>query len=288
MNKCISLSQHIILFFILAITSKLSLAASALSEQSKAPVIDEIVKKKSSSAVTFKARVDEDFLLSADYYYVDNTANKERDKKTSKEKSGGVIVLHDCHSDRSRYSELAQTIAAQGLHVLSLDFRGYGDSIAAGFSQLEIKRNSKDIVSYQNDIALITSYWAEDLTAAYQFLLTKIDKSQGIAVVASGCAAGYAVSLAEKIHLKGMVFITPIMTYGDKERYKNLIDFPNYFITSAHHSESFNTSQELFAWNGSTHSKIQTFNGNSRERQLLSTNVNLVNDIAKWLKFNLR
>ena len=220
MIKKISQQQNITMFCLLFITSlsifsAQTLSAEALSVKDNGLATANIMQIKPSAKVTFNAGVDYDFLLSADYYYAGKEINKD--------KSPGVIVLHDCRSDRSRYSELAKTIAAQGMHVLSLDFRGYGDSVASGFSQLEIKKNSKDIVTYQNEMVLITSYWADDLSAAYQFLRNKVDKKQGIAVVASGCAAGYAVSLAEKMHLSAMVFITPEMSSADKERYKNLI-----------------------------------------------------------------
>jgi len=281
----ISQAHKKIIFILLFITSFSSFSVQALfakdlAVQESEPQLAAVVKEKTSAMVTFEARSDHDFLLFADYYY----AGKDIDKN----KSPGVIVLHDCRSDRSKYSELAKTIAAQGMHVLALDFRGYGDSVAAGFSQLEIKKHSKDIVSYQSEIALITSYWAEDLTAAHHFLRTKVDKSQGIAVVASGCSASYAVALAEKIHLSAMIFITPEMSYADKERYKNLIDTPSYFISSAHHLASYSTAQELFAWNGAAYSKIQTFKGNRRDRQLITAKLNVVSDIARWLKFNLR
>jgi len=249
------------------------------SIQTNDQVIDKKVKEKASVAITFKARHDDDFLLSADYYYTG--------KAIDKEKSPGVIILHDCQSERSRYSELAETIAAQGLHVLSLDFRGYGDSVAKGFSEQNIKKQAHDIVTYQNEIALLTSYWAEDLFAAHQFLQTKVDKSKGIAVVASGCSAGYAVSMAEKTQLKALVFITPEMSYADKERYKDLVDIPTYFITSTHHLASYNTAQELFAWNGAASSKMQVLKGGRRDRQLIKAKLNLVSDITEWLKFNL-
>ena len=280
MMKRINPKRTIITLFLLIHTSLITFTVHAFYAQKSETSSDKAMKVKPSAKVAFKAREDHDFLLSADYYYVGKGINKD--------KSPGVIVLHDCRSERGRYSELAKTIAAQGIHVLSLDFRGYGESVATGYSQLEIKKNAKDIVSYQNDIALITSYWADDLFAAYQLLRTKVDKNQGIAVVASGCSASYAVSLAEKAHIKAMVFLTPEMSYADKERYKNLIDTPNYFISSAHHLASYRTAQELFSWNGSSYSKIQVFKGGRRDRQLIKARLNLVSDIAQWLKFNLR
>lgn len=225
--------------------------------------------------VNIKARADNDFLLFADYYPGDK-------------RSGGAIVLHDCKKDRRSYGAVAKSLAQQGIHTLLVDLRGYGDSLSSIYSREEAKRKATDIVSYQSEMALITANWTDDLLATYQFLSKKIDNNKGIALVASGCSGAYAIALADKIQLNSMVMITPKMTYSDKERYKNLIDIPIYFITSSDHQDSYQTAQELFSWNGAKRSKIQVFKGDSHDNQLITRQEYLVNDIALWVKFNLR
>lgn len=230
--------------------------------------------------VQFKARLEHDFLLSADYRFFP--------EKASEKHMPGVIVLHDCHSERKKYQTLSTSIAEQGIHTLSLDFRGYGNSVAEGYSHLEVKKNATDLISFQTEVAVLMSYWSEDLKAAYNFLRSKVDKSKGISIVASGCAGAYAVELAEKFHVNSMVLLTPEMSYADKERYKNLVDIPSYFISSAQHAMSYATAQELFTWNGARHSKLQVYKGDKLNYQVIRSHKYLVNDIALWLKFTLR
>jgi len=225
--------------------------------------------------VQIKASAEDDFLLFADYYSGDK-------------RSGGVIVLHDCKKERNGYSALAKGLAQQGLHTLLVDLRGYGDSVSQNYSEEAAKEKATDIVSYQSEMALITAYWPDDLLAMYQFLSKKVNEGKGIAVVSSGCSSAYAVTLAEKIQLDSIVMVTPKMSYADKERYKNLVDIPSYFITSSNHQDSYETTQELFTWNGAKQSKMQTFKGTSYNYQLISRKKHLVNDIALWIKYNLR
>ena len=137
-------------------------------------------------------------------------------------------------------------------------------------------------------MAVITAHWTDDLLTAYQFLANKIDKNKGVAVVASGCAAAYAIALAEKIQLNSMVMITPKMADSHKERYKHLVDIPNHFISSVSQSDSYETVQELFAWNGDKYSKMQIFNGSKHGFQLTYQQKHLANDIAVWVKSNLK
>lgn len=216
----------------------------------------------------------DEFMLSANYYAGDKDA-------------GGVIVLHDCESHKGTYADLSESIAQQGLHTLLVDLRGYGASVSEVYSHNDVKSNAINIVNFQAKMAQITAHWTEDLLAAYQVLSKKIDKDKGIAVLASGCTSAYAVSLAEKVKLNALVMITPKMADNDKERYKRLVDIPNYFITSVYHQLSYDTAQELFRWNGNKRSKIQTFNGSGFNSQLLYRQNNLVKDIALWLKTGL-
>lgn len=237
-------------------------------------------KKALQYQVKFIAHKNYDFLLTADYRFFP--------EKASAKHMPGVIILHDCESNRNSYKTLSSTVANLGIHTLSLDFRGYGNSINEAYSYKKLKKESHSIVDFQSEKARLMSYWSSDLLAAYEYLRSKVDKSQSISVVSSGCSSSYAVGLAEKVYLKSLVLITPEMNYGDKERYKNLVDIPSYFISSAQHATTYATAQELFTWNGDKHSKMQIYKGDKINYGIIRANADLVNDIALWLKSTLR
>jgi hypothetical protein len=221
-----------------------------------------------------KINAHDEFLLSGSYY-------------AGAEKSGGVLILHDCVHDSESYVKLGQALSAIGLHVLALDFRGYGASTSKQFSQKKIKSEAGNIDNYQTAFAGLTSYWDADVLKAYHYILKKVDKSKGVSVFSSGCSSSYAVTLAEQIRVNSLVMITPVMYYQDRERYKNLLDIPTYFINSIHHTETYNTSKELFEWNGSKQSKIQVFKSDYHDYGLLKRNKYLKNDISLWIKSQL-
>lgn len=197
--------------------------------------------------------------------------------------AAAVLLLHDCSHDSSTYDELSLLLAGFGLHVLSLDLRGFGSSTSEAYSHTAIKRNAKDIVNYQSEVVRITSFWESDILASYQYLRAKIKKTSDIAVVSAGCSTAQAVNLAAKMRVNSFVMLTPMMSYMEKEQYKNLIDIPVYFIGSIHHAETYHTTKELFEWNGDKRSTFQTFKGNSYGNYLLRGKRYLANDIAFWL-----
>ncbi len=272
--------------FILAISQLFfsAVAAEEFENNTEKHKVKNSKEAPASQLIKFRARKDNGFLLAADYYYTHKGQAIETSKKAAKNATGGVIVLHDCKTDRSRYKGLSRKIALQGLHTISLDLRGYGESTSEAFSALKVKKQAENIVAYYSDIALLTSYWLGDLLSTYELLRDKVGNNQGIAIVASGCSAPYAVALADKIYVSAFVLISPLMSYVDIDMYKNLMDIPSYFIGARYHLASYETNNELFNWNGDRKSKMQLFKGNKHDQQLIQINQNLDVDIALWLK----
>lgn len=202
--------------------------------------------------------------------------------------SGGVLLLHGCDHDSRSFDEIAPLLVKQGINALAIDLRGFGKSIDEIFSHKSIKKQTKNIANYQGELLRLTSYWPEDLVNGYAFLNEKITKSKGIAVISSGCSAPQAVALAEKLRINSFVMVSPVMNYMEKEFYKNLIDIPAYFVSSAHHAETYKTSTELFQWNGTQTSTIQIYKGNRVGHALLRGKPNLAASIVLWLGENLK
>ena len=234
-----------------------------------------ILVKKITAANPVTFAVDDDFSLSGNFYLGDTLG-------------AGVLLLHDCSHSSKSYSVLGELLAEQGINALAIDFRGYGESTSELFSHKIMKHKVKNIVSYQAEVAMLRSYWEKDVLYAYNYLRSKIGNEQPISIVASGCAVNEAVQIADKMRVNSFVILSPIMDYMEKENYKNLIDIPAYFVSSAHHSDSFLTAQELFSWNGDSRSTTQVFKGVNQGHTLLSRNKFLAKNLATWLRGTMK
>ena len=198
-------------------------------------------------------------------------------------KNDGFLLLHDCQADRQSLATIANQLNEHEYHVLSLDLRGFGRSVSGEHSHDRVKRTTKDIITYQSKLAQLTAYWEEDVQLAYQYLKDKMDKQNQISILSAGCSTPYAVATAEKFYVANMVLLSPDMDYAAKERYKNLTDIASYFISSVYHVPSYQTSKELYEWNGHPRSTMLLFKGNLAGTQLLKRNKSLSTDIALWL-----
>lgn len=108
-----------------------------------------------------------------------------------------VLLLHQCNMDRHSWDGLANDLAAAGMHVLTFDFRGYGDTgdkpadAAARRAQVQQK-------------------WPGDVDTAYAFLVGQagVDKS-AVAAGGASCAVAQAASLASRHNeVKSLVMLS--------------------------------------------------------------------------------
>ena len=197
--------------------------------------------------------------------------------------ASGVLLLHDCNRSSVTFDNLMVLLQQHGLHALAVDLRGFGRSINEEFSHLKVKRLSKDIVSYQSELVRIKSYWESDILAAYNYLRDKIQKDRDVAVVSTGCTGSQAIALAEKMRINSFVMVTPKLNFMEKEHFKNLIDIPVYFIDSLHNADTYQTTKELFEWNGDSRSVLQIFKGDRHGHSLINGKNYIAADIALWL-----
>lgn len=211
-----------------------------------------------------------DFSLNAYYFQATNS-------------KGGALILHDCNENTAPYLHLAKTLQQQHIDAVLLELRGFGSSTSEKYSHKEIKKTSKDIITYQQNVALLNAYWGDDALLAYNALREKLGNERPISVISSGCTAYTAVQLAEKMHIQAAVYIAPQMDFMAKERYKNLIDIPTYFLGSVHQTQSYQTALELFNWNGDSQTKVQLAKGSLHSSNFLAKDSGLFIDIADWL-----
>lgn len=100
-----------------------------------------------------------------------------------------VLLLHMCNTTRRSWDPLAPQLAAAGIHALSLDYRGFGESAgerAAGVPPQEAQR-------------IVNEKWPGDIDAAYDFLVSQpgVDKTR-IGAAGGSCGVNNAVWFARR------------------------------------------------------------------------------------------
>lgn len=107
----------------------------------------------------------------------------------SPEKPGpGILLLHQCNRDRSVWNDLAMRLASSGIHVLTFDYRGYGESQGERHESLTPEKRAEN-----------ARHWSGDIDVAFQYLVDQpgVDKTR-IGVGGASCGVDNAVQTARR------------------------------------------------------------------------------------------
>jgi len=98
-----------------------------------------------------------------------------------------LLLLHQCNRDRTSWNALATAAAARGYHVLTLDFRGYGESGGPRFK------------SFQDQRPTMQEKWPGDVEAAIAWLIVQenVDRTR-LALAGASCGVHQAIHAAQR------------------------------------------------------------------------------------------
>ena len=100
-----------------------------------------------------------------------------------------VLLLHMCNATRRSWDPLAPQLAAAGIHALSFDYRGFGDS----------RGDRHDTLPPADAQRVVTEKWPGDVDAAYEFLVSQpgVDRTR-LGAAGGSCGVSQAVGLARR------------------------------------------------------------------------------------------
>lgn len=98
----------------------------------------------------------------------------------------GIVLLHQCNRDRRSWNNLATKLTSEGFHVLTLDYRGYGESGGERFMELPNERRAAEQAKWGGDI---------DLAFAYLLAQPGVDKNR-IGAAGASCGVNQSIQLA--------------------------------------------------------------------------------------------
>ena len=101
----------------------------------------------------------------------------------------GVLLLHQCNRQRKVWDDLAAKLAASGINVLTMDYRGFGESGGTPFDKMPPEEINKSI----------QEKWPGDVDTAFRYLMAQPGVSHRIAGGGgASCGVNQAVQLARR------------------------------------------------------------------------------------------
>jgi dienelactone hydrolase len=113
----------------------------------------------------------------------------------------GILLLHQCNRQRKVWDDLAAQLAAAGLNVLTVDFRGYGESGGKSPERASSAQEASEIVNEK---------WPADVDVAFRYLQSQPGVNRDVlGAGGASCGVNQAVQLARRhAEVKSLVLLS--------------------------------------------------------------------------------
>jgi len=151
----------------------------------------------------------------------------------------GVILLHQCNQQRKNWDDLAGRLAAAGINVLSLDYRGYGDS--EGPRALEL--------SNEDRTRMITEQWPGDIDTAFQYLSSQPGVTKDVmGAGGASCGVNQSIQLARRhAEVKSLVLLSGNTDGNGRKFLQGASGLPIFFSAADDDAGAVELMQWLYA-----------------------------------------
>jgi dienelactone hydrolase len=179
-----------------------------------------------------------------------------------------IALLHQCNMDRHAWDGLAKDLSAAGFHVLTLDFRGYGESGG--------ERSQRD-------------KWPGDADAAYAYLLSQkdVDKTR---VAAGGASCGVTQSsdlAARHPEVKALMLLSGSASDSAKSYLAAHPAIPVFGAASDGDTNAAKGIKEAVESSKNHNSTLKIYSGTEHGVPMFAKNAELEPMIVNWLKTQL-
>ncbi len=188
----------------------------------------------------------------------------------------GMLLIHQCNRDRTSWSGITAELVDAGIHVLTLDLRGFGDSGGEGIS---------------GGFPTFLQKSAGDADMALEYLVSQsgVDRAH-VGVGGASCGGMILADLAARTEVKALMLLS---SPPSETAVKNMAATPGLAIFAAATEDDPVTVGVADALRGAVsgsehpHSSAKIFAGTGHGLPMFEKNRSLEPELLDWLKTEL-
>jgi len=189
----------------------------------------------------------------------------------------GVLLLHQCNGQRKLWDPLGQALASAGINVLTLDYRGFGESGGTPFNALTPDKLDK----------MTKEVWPGDIDTAFQYLLAQPGvEHDKIGAGGASCGVHNSILLARRHPEVKALMLLSGPTDRDGRLFLHGSGLP--LFTSAALDDAFGNLAESMQWFVSVSpnpaSRFQLYMAGGHGAEMFVPHPELPNLIAQWFQ----
>jgi dienelactone hydrolase len=150
----------------------------------------------------------------------------------------GVLLLHQCNRQRKIWDGLAQQLAAAGINVLTLDYRGFGESDGDRFDKLPPQQAAQTQAEK----------WPGDIDTAFQYLVSQPGVTRDvIGVGGASCGVNNSIQTARRhTEVKSLVLLSGNTDLKGRQFLRESTKLPVFFAVAD--DDEYPTSIVAIEW----------------------------------------
>ena len=189
-----------------------------------------------------------------------------------------LLLLHQCNRTRTAWSKFAEAAAARGYHVLTLDYRGYGDSEGEQFED------------FARQAPIQREKWPGDVDAAFTFLssVAGVDKNR-IGAAGASCSVNQAAQLARRHpEVRSLVLLSGGVEPDAREYIRNTNTMPILTAGSLDDGNIVQTMQWITGWSRNPASRFVEYKAAGHGTDMFAVEAGLQPAMLDWFDAHVK
>jgi dienelactone hydrolase len=187
-----------------------------------------------------------------------------------------MLLLHQCNMDRHAWDGLAADLAGNGFNVLTIDYRGFGESGGSKSTDPDTRAANRQ-------------KWPADVDAAFAYLTSQkgVDQTR-IAVGGASCGVTQSSDLAARHHeIRALLIFSGQASDAAKAYIAGNPSLPVFGAASEDDAAAAKGIKEAVAMSRDPKSVVKIYEGAEHGVPMFAKNLELEPMIVAWLKAQL-
>jgi len=193
-----------------------------------------------------------------------------------------VILMHQCNGDRSMYQDVGDRLSEAGIHVLAMDFRGFGGSASAQADIIAFRNSTTDRKAAQAYSQPIIQHFESDVNIAVDYLRGRAGEEVKMGAGGASCGGRQTVILAGQHDISALMIFSSGIAGEMAEQYNSLKPTPTLFIAADGDKSAYQSATALFSNASHPLSRLIAYKGKAHGSAIFKQDPKLVNVIAGW------
>jgi len=194
----------------------------------------------------------------------------------------GVLLLHQCNRQRKVWDDLAGRLEASGLNVLTVDFRGFGESGGTPLAKLSPDEAAK----------LFAEIFPADVDVAFRYLVSQSGVTRdAIGAGGASCGVNQAVQLARRHpEVKSLVLLSETTDREGREFLRHAQRLPLFMAAADDDPDDpgvVELMQWLFSLSSNPDNRFEHYSAGGHGVEMFAAHKELPGMIVDWFGITL-